>query len=393
MRKLLPLGLALCALALSTTARADAVTDWNARANDLLAEARMGTPPAVRLMALVQTAVLESVEAAQARRASADAAVAAANRAMLLRLLPAQEAAIQSAYQAAVAALPDGAAKSEGIEAGEKAAAAVLASRADDGAGTPERYRPHASAGAYVPTAMPAVPQWPSRKPWLLARADQFRPAPPPALTSATWARDYNEVKAIGSRNSTVRTAEQTEIARFWEFSLPSIYMNAVRGVATAPGRDLARNARLYAAIAQAMDDSLIAVIDAKYHYNFWRPLTAVRNGDQDGNDATERDAGWVSLVDAPMHPEYPSAHGTLAGAVGVLLQADLGKTPVPALATTSGTLKGVTRRWTRIEDFAQEAANSRVYAGIHYRFSAEAGLAMGKQVGALAAARYYGGF
>lgn len=393
MRKLLPLGLALCALALSTTARADAVTDWNARANDLLAEARMGTPPAVRLMALVQTAVLESVEAAQARRASADAAVAAANRAMLLRLLPAQEAAIQNAYQAAIAALPDGPAKTEGIEAGEKAAAAVLASRADDGAGTPERYRPHASAGAYVPTAMPAVPQWPSRKPWLLARADQFRPAPPPALTSATWARDYNEVRAIGSRNSTVRTAEQTEIARFWEFSLPSIYMNAVRGVATAPGRDLARNARLYAAIAQAMDDSLIAVIDAKYHYNFWRPLTAVRNGDQDGNDATERDAGWVSLVDAPMHPEYPSAHGTLAGAVGVLLQADLGKTPVPALATTSGTLKGVTRRWTRIEDFAQEAANSRVYAGIHYRFSAEAGLAMGKQVGALAAARYYGGF
>lgn len=393
MRKLLPLGLALCALALATTARADAVTDWNARANDLLAEARMGTPPAVRLMALVQTAVLESVEAAQARRASADAAVAAANRAMLLRLLPAQEAAIQNAYQAAIAALPDGPARNEGIEAGEKAAAAVLAARADDGAGTPERYRPHASAGAYVPTAMPAVPQWPSRKPWLLARADQFRPAPPPALTSATWARDYNEVKAIGSRNSTVRTAEQTEIARFWEFSLPSIYMNAVRGVATAPGRDLARNARLYAAIAQAMDDSLIAVIEAKYHYNFWRPLTAVRNGDQDGNDATERDAGWVSLVDAPLHPEYPSAHGTLAGAVGVLLQADLGKTPVPALATTSGTLKGVTRRWTRIEDFAQEAANSRVYAGIHYRFSAEAGLAMGKQVGALAAARYYGGF
>jgi membrane-associated phospholipid phosphatase len=292
-----------------------------------------------------------------------------------------------------VAAVVDNAAKTDGVEAGEKAAGAVLAARADDGAATPERYRPHAAAGAYVPTAVPAVPQWPQRKPWVLERADQFRPGPPPALFSPAWARDYNEVKAIGSRASTARSAEQTEIARFWEFSLPSIYMNAVRAVASAPGRDTLRNARLYAAVAQAMDDGLIAVIDAKYHYNFWRPLTAVRNGDLDGNDATERDAGWVSLVDSPMHPEYPSAHATLAGAVGALLQADAGKGTLPALSTTSGTLKGVTRRWTRIEEFTQEVANSRIYAGIHYRFSTDAGLALGKQVGALAAARYYGGF
>jgi hypothetical protein len=118
-----------------------------------------------------------------------------------------------------------------------------------------------------------------------------------------------------------------------------------------------------------------------------------VRNGDLDSNDATERDAGWLSLVDSPMHPEYPSAHATLAGAVGALLQADVGKGALPTLTTTSGTLKGVTRRWTRIEDFTQEVANSRIYAGIHYRFSTDAGLALGKQVGALAAARYYGGF
>ena len=149
------------------------------------------------------------------------------------------------------------------------------------------------------------------------------------------------------ARASTRRSAEQTEIARFWEYSLPPIYYGVVRSVAPQPGRDVARNARLFAAVAQAMDDAMIGVFDAKYHYNFWRPVTAIRNGDIDGNDATERDASWAPLIDAPMHPEYPSGHSILAGAVGAVLKAEIGDGPMPVLTTTSPTAKGATRRWT----------------------------------------------
>jgi hypothetical protein len=312
--------------------------------------------------------------------------VAAANRAVLLRLLPGQQAAIDAAYQAALKAVPEGAVRAAGIEAGEKAAAAVLAARSNDGAGAPEQYRPSAAPGSYVPTVIPGASQWAQRKPWLMSRPDQFRPAPPPPLASALWSRDYNEVKLLGSRNSAARTAEQTDVARFWEYSLPAIYFSVVRSAAP---RDLVASAKLYAAAAQAMDDALIAVMDAKYHYNFWRPATAIRNGDADGNDATTRDAGWAPLIDAPLHPEYPSAHSILAGAVGAVLQAQLGAGPVPVLSTTSPTLKGTVRRWTRVEDFMQEVASARVYEGIHYRHSTEIGLAMGRQIGALAAARH----
>jgi len=160
---------------------------------------------------------------------------------------------------------------------GEKAAAATLALRFDDGAAVGETYRPHTTAGVYVPTAIPIVSQWPQRKPWLMPSPSQFRPGPPPALTSELWARDYNEIKAVGAKNSIRRTAEQTEIARFWETTLPSIYQTgSLRSVAELPGREVTQNARLFAAVTQAIDDAMIAIFDAKYHYNFWRPITAI---------------------------------------------------------------------------------------------------------------------
>ena len=368
-------------------ARADAILDWNAKTSELVAEAKLGTPPAIRLMALTQTAASEAFDAVAGEPSQViDAAVAAAHRAMLARLLPSQRAAIDAAYQAALAQLPEGPARASGIAAGERAAAATLARRADD-AVTGEAYRPHTSPGAYVPTSAPAAPQWPQRKPWLMASAAQFRPGPPPALASDAWARDYNEVKTVGARASTRRTAEQTEIARFWEYSLPAIYFGVVRAVAELPGRDIARNARLYAAVAQGMDDAMIAVFDAKYHYGFWRPVTAIRNGDRDGNDATERDAAWTPLLDAPLHPEYPSAHSILAAAVGTVLVAEVGNGSMPLLSTTSPTAKGVVRRWTSVEDFIAEVANARIYEGIHYRTSTEVGVEMGRRIGAAAAA------
>jgi len=239
-----------------------------------------------------------------------------------------------------------------------------------------------------VPTASPAVPHWGQRKPWLMTSAAQFRPAPPPALGSATWVRDYNEVKLLGAKASTARTAEQTEIATFWEFSLPPIYHGVVQSVAAMPGRDVAQNARLFAAATQALDDGLIAVFEAKYTYNFWRPVTAIRNGDADGNPATERDAAWTPLHDAPMHPEYPSAHATLAGAVGAVLKAELAGGATPVLATSSPSAKGVTRRWKSVDEFVREVESARIYEGIHYRTSADVGSALGRQIGDLAVKR-----
>lgn len=370
-------------------AKADAVTDWNTIAGDMIVQARIGTPPAVRIMAIVQTAVHEAVAATQqATPASVDAAVAAASRASLAKLLPQQEAGITAAYRAAIARLGDSPAAAAGIAAGEQAAARVLAWRADDGAAGADRYRPHAAPGAYVPTAGVAAPHWPQRKPWLMADAAQFRPGPPPALDSAQWKRDFDEVKALGSRASRLRTPEQTEVARFWEYSLPPIYLAVVRSVATAPGRSVAQNARLFAAASQVMDDALIAVLDAKYHYGFWRPVTAIRNGDRDGHPGTEMEVGWAPLIDNPPHPEYPSAHSILAAAVGELLKAEVGQGTMPELSTSSPTANGATRRWRSVDAFVQEVADARVWEGIHYRTSTEVGVAMGRRIGALAAAR-----
>ncbi|HKZ74125.1 MAG TPA: vanadium-dependent haloperoxidase, partial [Steroidobacteraceae bacterium] len=291
-------------------AKADVVTEWNVKAVGLASAARLPTPPTNRVTAVVQVAVYEAVNAITRRfpqdrvkldaasTASVDAAVAAANRATLSALLPSQAAAIEDAYQAALADIPEGPARTEGIAVGEKAAATILALRADDGAGAPESYRPRTTPAVYVPTALPVAPDWPLRRPWVMTSADQFRPGPPPSLASSAWERDYNEVKALGAKNSVHRTAEQTEIARFWEGTGPAIYFPVVQSVANVSGREVTQNARLLAVVAQSMDDAMIAVFDAKYHYGFWRPITAIRNGDIDGNAATERDASWVPFID-----------------------------------------------------------------------------------------------
>jgi membrane-associated phospholipid phosphatase len=369
----------------ASDASADAITDWNMKAGDLITEAKIGTPPAIRVMAYAQTAVHEAVQAS-ATGVSVDAAVAAANRAVFTKLLPAQQALVDKMYEAALVGIPDGAAKTAGIAAGERAAANVFAQRAKD-AVAGESYRPHTAAGVYVPTAGPAVPTWSTRTPWLMTSASQFRAGPPPALASDAWVRDYNEVKELGAKASGKRSAEQTDIARFWEYSLPAIYHGAIRSIAEQPGRDVVRNARLFAAAAQAMDDAMIGVFEAKYHYHFWRPVTAIRNGDIDGNDATVRDAAWAPLIDAPMHPEYPSGHAILAGAVGAVLKADLGKSR-PVIATASPSAKGAVRRWPGVDEFVREIGDSRIYAGMHFRSAIDAGTFMGERIGELAVTR-----
>lgn len=400
------LALAIAVATASTfapMARADAVTDWNIRANDIIAEARINTPLANRVLAIFHTSIYEAANRISGRYpavafkgeaaagASIDAAVAAAGRASLSDLLPAQQSAIDRAYQTAISSVSAGPERDAGISVGERAAAFVLAQRAMDGANVVESYRPHTTPGSYVPTTLPAVPQWPQRTPWLMTSQSQFRPGAPPALASEQWARDYNEVKSLGAKSGSTRTAEQTEIAKFWEATLPTIYHGVVRSVAEQPMRNVTQNARLFAAVTQAADDAVIAVFDAKYHYGFWRPITAIRNGDQDGNDATTRDPSWTPFIDTPMHPEYPCAHCIIAATVGTVVQYELGHGPTPKLQTASYTVDGATRSWTAIEDFIQEVSAARIYDGVHYRSSTEAGMAMGRQIGTLSATRHFG--
>jgi hypothetical protein len=362
--------------------RAESVATWA----DATTEIATDGPNTIRTMALAQAAVYEAVNAITARYprdqvdlgpaqgASVDAAIAAASRAVLLHEAPVLKDRTEAAYARALATIAPGDALTRGVSIGERAAADVLAKHSDD-IGKTEPYRPLTSPGVYVPTTFPLGYAFAQHRPWFMKSAAQFRPGPPPALTSALWARDYNEIKVVGSATSTVRTPEQTAIAQFWATALP--------------GREVTRNARLYAAVTAAVNDAEIAVLEAKYHYSFWRPITAIRNGDRDGNAATERDPDWTPLIATPLHPEYPCAHCIIASAIATVIRAEVGREPLPTLMSTSNTAPGVTRQWTRTEDVVKEVSEARILDGVHYRNSTEVGNRMGAQVAELVAAAY----
>ena len=381
---------------LAIGAHADSVADWADRTVEISTEG----PNTIRTMALAQNAVYEAVNAitsryprdrvdlGPARGASIDAAVAAASRTVLLSEAPALKPQTEAAYDKALHSLPDDQARMLGVNLGVRAAEHVLAKHTDD-LGNPEPYRPVTAPGVYVVTTFPLGVAFGQHRPWILKSAAQFRPGPPPALSSAVWARDYNEVKTVGALNSAVRTPEQTDIARFWATSLPDVHIGIVSSVARASGRDVTRNARLYAAVTAALNDTEIAVFEAKYHFNFWRPITAIRNGDQDDNAATERDPGWLPLIVTPIQPEYPCAHCMIAATIATIIRIEIGKAPLPTLSTVSNTLPGANRHWSRAEEVVQEVMNARIWDGVHYRNSGEVGIRMGEQIGALVAAAY----
>jgi hypothetical protein len=178
-------------------------------------------------------------------------------------------------------------------------------------------------------------------------------------------------------------------LAKFWEATAPAVYWPVARSVTAAPARDLTENARLLAVAGMAMDDALIAVFDAKYTYNFWRPITAIRNADLDGNDATERDPSWTPFIDTPLHPEYPCAHCIVSASLGAVLAAEIGTGPTPNLSSTGSMAAGAVRTWASVDDFTKEVAEARICDGVHHRNSTEVGSAMGKKIGELAAKRY----
>jgi PAP2 superfamily len=280
----------------------------------------------------------------------------------------------------------EGEPKQKGIDLGKKAAAEIIALRANDGIDAQEIYRPHTTPGIYVPTVVPVFSTVGAVTPWVMTTGSQFRPAPPPALTSETWTRDLNEIRDLGSKNSTNRTSEQTTVGRFWFLVGPRTYNPIVRQVAMAKDMDIVDCARVFALVTMAATDALIAVFDAKYTYDLWRPVTAIRNADQTNNAATPRDASWLPLGDTPMHPEYPCAHCITSAAVSAVLQSVAGD-EVGEISLTSPTAPGVTRKWTRLQDYSNEVSMARIYAGFHYRFSTEVGKEMGKKIGELTVA------
>lgn len=385
------IGLTL--LAGAPVARADVVIDWNQTAIEVMKAANVAGNPWTRSMAMMDVAMSDAVNTVQGRYtrfiangpaapgASAEAAASAAAREMLLQLYPAQKAKIDEAYALSLRSVPEGAARNSGVALGEQVAAAVFADRANDATNVPDTYRPVATPGVWIPTTPPLFPQYAQAKPWGLKSADQIRPAPPPALSSALYARDYNETKELGAAKSARRTPEQAEAVRFWTQSnfAPSWFQVASQ-LSAQKGLGLADNARLFALLAMGLGNCFITEWDAKYHYNYWRPITAIRNGDMDGNDATERDAGWTPLNTTPMHPEYPSAAGIVAGTAVGVLQSVFGNGPASLTVTDLFDPK-LQRQFASIAQMGKEQYEVRIWGGIHFRNSLEVGDAMGRRI------------
>ena len=378
--------------------RADVITDWDARGSAVASPAALGE----REMAIVDIAMFDAVNSISPKYrpflvkedgfsdASAEAAAASAAASALEKLHPQSAAEFKAALENYMNGLPASHADvAKGIRLGELVAQRIFDSRAADGSTGVDSYRPRTRAGVYVPTATMVAATWPTLRPLVLERPDQFRPGPPVALASKEWASDYNEVKSYGSRNSALRTPEQTETAMFWLMTGPQAYHPIVRQLILARHMSLVDSARFMAAFAAAMTDAYIAVFEAKYHYEFWRPITAIRNGDIDGNSATEIDPSWQPLDATPMHPEYPCAHCILSGAAAAVIEAYGGLREVQEISLTSPTTPGITHRWSSLDAFTNEVANARVWAGFHYRSSGRVGTAMGHEVGRYVAANF----
>lgn len=279
------------------TAGANVITDWDERAVGLV-QTKMTPPFGYRVMAIMHLAMFEAVNSIEPRYkpykaaiatspdASKEAAATTAAATVLSKLVPEAAAEVQAAAKNFLGGLPDGEVKENGVKLGEQAALAMLERRVNDGASAPDNYRPRTIPGVYVPTPITVGSQFPNVMPFAMASPSQFRPKPPISLKSAQWAQDYNEIKELGEKNSTKRTARQTEDAKFWVLTGPLSTHPLERQIALTKSMDVVDTARFLALLTAAEEDAIIAVLDAKYKYQFWRPITAIRNGDIDGNPA-----------------------------------------------------------------------------------------------------------
>lgn len=367
----------------------DPVLYWN----DVVVKTFGGSPlTQSRAVAMLNTAMYDAVNrtyngaghyynqgvAAPGGNVRAAASVAAHD--VMVAIDPTHAVAYDSALASSLALVGGGAAKENGKATGAAYAAAMLAGRQNDGATAVVPYTPGSAPGEWRPTppagAPAAAPQWGKVTPFLMNSGDQFRAAPPPSLTSAEYTAAYNEVKTIGAINSATRTADQTASALFWDTSNGLTWIRIGVDIIADDGLSTFENARVMAKLSTAIADSFISVWDTKYAYNFWRPVTAIREGDTDGNADTVADADWSPLFGTPAHPSYSSAHSIQSAAAAAVL---LDLVADQAFCNTIGP---DTRCFGGVGEAAQDAANSRLWGGIHWRFDNEAGLAAGDAIG-----------
>jgi hypothetical protein len=412
-KRLLALALALGTPCLSS---ADPVTEWNATATTAAFAAGLDNEFGCvdplhesRMLAIMHVAIHDAVNAihrryqpyaydgAAAAGASPRAAVAAAARDVLVALFPqlppdlgftpdAAVALVETAYADALAAIPNSPAKEQGILAGQAAAAAILALRANDGSDAPFldfTYVPGTEPGdfQFIPgLPFAAAPSWGAVTPFVLKDSSRFRPKRPYDVRSRKYAADFNEVKSLGRVNSTTRTAEQTEIALFWVEGSPQGWNRIARAMSARAGLSLWQNARLFGLLNLASADAYIADFENKYFFEFWRPISAIHAADTDGNPATEADPAWESLVGTPPAPDYPSGHSGQGGAFAEVLARFFGDRVT--FTTTSTTQPGVTRKFRSFSEAARENADSRIYIGFHFRHATVEGLKLGSRIG-----------
>ena len=387
----------LAPLADASSHQTDVVLDWNAIALQNTGDAPFGLLGQARSLAIVHVAMHDALDAVTGALgsythpllsepdASKEAAVVAAAHRVLSQLHPARAAVLDSELSAALARIASGAAKVAGIALGEQIADHVLALRAEDGAATTVPYASVDRAGHWRPTPPgflpPLAPHWGNVTPLVLARGDQFRPPPPPELGDARFARDFNEVKSVGDLNSASRPSDRADVARFFTAPGPVFYNPAARQLAEERGASLEDNARLFARLNAAMADAFIACWDAKYYYDFWRPTTAIRAADLDGNADTLAAADWASLVVPPPFPSYPSGHACVGGAARVVLEHEFGAAGFSVMLTSPAApeLAFSYHAW---QDILDDVNDARIFGGIHFRFDQERGGELGHDVG-----------
>jgi PAP2 superfamily len=374
------------------------VVDWNKALLRVFATpgAQPATVHPTRSLAILHAAIYDAVVSITrtgqpylvsvnaSPRARPDAAAAQAGHDTLVALYPSMAATFDQLLAGELAVIPSAVSKDQGIQVGRLAAESILAARSGDGSSTappalpdgtqPGQYRrPPPSNAAAVFT------QWPDVAPFVLQRANQFRPAPPPAITSDAYTQAYNEVKSLGQNSSTTRTVDETTAAKFWPGPIWVQWNEIAEASALTHHSDLVRTASLFALLNLAFADTVIAFYDAKYHYLLWRPISAIREGDNDGNPATIGDPSWTPLLNTAADPSYPGAHSAISGAGAAILTSFFGKQD--QVKVTSDALPGVVRSFDGYDAAAGEAGLSRIFGGVHFRFDHEAGLQLGKSV------------
>lgn len=384
----------IVAMLVAPAAFADVVTDWNETAWRLTG----AMPPPVhgRIVSTMHAAVFDAVNSLEHRYAayaidvqapigtSADASAASAAHGVLVRMLPQRQVELDAALAASLAKIPEGDGKTAGQALGKDVAERMVALRSSDGMGGKASYSFGSGPGVYQATPpmnqAPVLPQFRMVRPFLLKDVKQIELPGPPPLTSSIYARDLNEIKAVGGRISRKRSGEQTAVAIFWAASEFLPWNAVARAAAQAHPGPLADNARLFALLNMAMEDALIVAFESKYRFNAWRPITAIRNATSTNNLAVSADPSWEPLLVTPPHQEYPCAHCITSGAAETVLRAFYGNDKVDASVVLPDL--GVLQHYRSFSEITREVENARVWGGIHYRTSAEHGTAAGRKIG-----------